>query len=125
MPGSSGTGSDGMPAEAAALENGITVVVTTHDSARTIDACLASVSGAPRVREILVVDSGSKDGAVIGLDARYPGLRAIELGKNLGPCATRNRGLSEARTTRVLFLDDDMILEHGVVERLIGMLDGD
>ncbi len=114
-----------MTTESQTLEPGITVVVTTHDSAKTIDACLASIIGAPHVREVLVVDSGSRDGTPASLPSRHPGVRVIELGANLGPCATRNRGLAEARTTRVLFVDDDMVLEQGVVERLLGMLDGD
>jgi len=101
----------------------VTAVVTTHNAAATLDRCLASLRDAGEIAEVLVVDSGSTDGCVDGLERRFPGTRVIRLGSNRGPCATRNLGAAAARTPRVLFLDDDMVLEPHLVESLSRALD--
>lgn len=101
----------------------VTAVVTTHDAADTLERCLASLKGAGTFAEILVVDSGSSDGGVDDVESRHPGVRLLRLGSNRGPCAARNLGLAAATTPRVLFLDDDMVLEPGVVAALGTALD--
>lgn len=101
----------------------VTAVVTTHDAASTLDRCLASLRVAGPLAEVLVVDSGSSDDGLAGLADRHPGVRVVRLGANRGPCAARNLGAALARTPRVLFLDDDMVLEPGVVFFLGAALD--
>lgn len=101
----------------------ITAVVTAHDPGPFLDEVLRGLVGDSRLDEILVVDSGSTDGSVDEVAARHPGVRLIRLGHNLGPCATRNRGLFEARTPLVLFLDDDMVLAPDALDHLIAALE--
>jgi GT2 family glycosyltransferase len=101
----------------------VTAVVTTHDAASTIDRCLASLYAAGEPAEVIVVDSGSVDGGTDGLAERYPRLTVVKLGSNRGPCAARNVGAALAKTPRVLFLDDDMVLEPEVLFFLGAALD--
>jgi N-acetylglucosaminyl-diphospho-decaprenol L-rhamnosyltransferase len=101
----------------------VTAVVTVHNAAATLDRCLDSLDSAGPFAEVLVVDSGSTDGALEGIEARRPGVRVLKLGGNRGPCATRNLGCAAATTPRVLFLDDDMVLEPGVAAALGTALD--
>lgn len=103
----------------------VTAVVTTHDARDTLTECLRSLHDELGIGDILVIDSGSADGCVDGLEAAWPRARVVRLGSNRGPCATRNLGLQLAATERVLFLDDDMVIEPGVVAALAAALDAD
>jgi glycosyltransferase involved in cell wall biosynthesis len=67
--------------------------------------------------EIIVVVDGSTDGtagALARLDCLFP-LRVIEQ-ENWGQAAARNRGAMEAGGDILLFLDDDMICEPGLLQ---------
>lgn len=101
----------------------VTAVVTTHNAASTIGACLRSLFAAGELAEVLVIDSGSVDGGVDGLEDAFERVRVVKLGSNRGPCAARNLGAALSRTPRVLFLDDDMVLEPDVLRFLGAALD--
>jgi hypothetical protein len=57
--------------------------------------------------ELLVVDSASTDGSVEATLADFPKARLLRLASNVGPGATRNLGLREAKTPFVLLVDHD------------------
>jgi GT2 family glycosyltransferase len=65
-----------------------------------------------------VVDSGSTDGSPDRVREAHPDVRVTRLDSNRGPCATRNRGISEAATPLVLCIDDDTRLDSGGLARL-------
>ena len=77
---------------------------------------------AERFEEILLVDNGSSDGSLDLVEREFPAVRAVRLGGNRGACGARNAGLREAKTDLVLFLDNDVILLEGCVERLVEAL---
>jgi GT2 family glycosyltransferase len=101
----------------------VTAVITSHNAKATLAQCVESLRAAGPIAEVLLFDSGSTDGCADDLKARYPEVVVEALRENVGPCVTRNLGLRKARSPRVLFLDDDMILEPGVVDRLARALD--
>ena len=90
----------------------VSVIVTTRNSAQTLDACLSSIRRQtyPSV-ELIVVDNASSD-ATPEIAARYADHVA-----NLGPerSAQRNHGASVARGNYLLFIDSDMVLGEEVV----------
>jgi N-acetylglucosaminyl-diphospho-decaprenol L-rhamnosyltransferase len=92
----------------------VTAVVVTHEARGRLEAVLAALRAQGEFAEILVVDSGSRDGTGEGQD----GVRLVAYPENVGPCVTRNRGLREALTPLVLLLDDDTVLEPGAVAAL-------
>jgi GT2 family glycosyltransferase len=101
----------------------VTAVVTTHNARATLLRCLDSLRTAGPIAEILLFDSGSTDGCIDDLNGCHEDIVIERIATNVGPCVTRNLGLKKARSPRVLFVDDDMILEAGVVERLSEALD--
>jgi GT2 family glycosyltransferase len=101
----------------------VTAVITTHNARATLLRCLESLRKAGTVAEILLFDSGSTDGCIDDLNGCHSDIVIERLGKNVGPCVTRNLGLKKAKTPLVLFVDDDMILEPGVVDRLTRALE--
>jgi Glycosyl transferase family 2 len=85
----------------------ISVLMPTHNAARTVGTALESVfrqTVAPH--EILVLDDGSTDDTVAALAAHEPRIRLITQ-ENRGVAYTRNRLCAEATGDLLAFLDHD------------------
>ena len=82
----------------------------------------AALRQAGLFEEILLVDNGSSDGSVELVEREFPAVRVVQLGENRGACGARNAGIREARTDLLLFLDNDVFLLDGCVERLVEAL---
>jgi len=103
---------------------GITIAVILFNGLDHLAHCLPAVGRlAGDIAEILVVDNGSTDGGVEWVRTHHPEVRVVELGRNLGPAAARNRALAESRTDRVLLLDCDVVVAPDCLERLTAALD--
>jgi len=96
-----------------------TIVVATHDRReslrRMLDSLLGELGQVGQV-EIVVVADGCSDGTadlVREMAARLP-LRLVEQPRS-GPAAARNRGVREAAGDVVLFLDDDVLAQPGLL----------
>ena len=77
----------------------LSVVVSIHDSGRTLREVLAAVRASELSRdsyEIIVVDDASTDGSV-AIAARYADTVVRLNGRRSGPAYARNRGVELAR----------------------------
>jgi len=84
------------------------VVMAAHNSARTIDAAIASVRMQTRKDwELVVVDDGSTDGTVDVVRRVDDERVRLVVQPNGGPSSARNAGFREARATIVCTLDSD------------------
>ena len=97
----------------------ISVVVPTYNRREIVTRSLETLFSQdfPSSRfEIIVVVDGSSDGTATALRAMTPActLRVIEQ-QNRGPGGARNTGLHEAKSGLVLFLDDDMQCDPGLL----------
>ncbi len=72
-----------------------------------------------------MVDNASTDGSRDLLRREFPGVRVVEMPRNDGPCAARNRGLAEARHDLVLALDCDLVLAPDCLERCLAAFAAD
>jgi GT2 family glycosyltransferase len=103
---------------------GTTVAIVLFNGRDHLAHCLPAAGRlAGDVAEVLVVDNGSTDGGGEWVRANHPEVRLVELGRNLGPAAARNRALAESRTDRVLLLDCDVVVAPDCLERLTAALD--
>jgi glycosyltransferase involved in cell wall biosynthesis len=97
----------------------ISVVVPTFNRrkivTRTVEALFAQ-NPVAAAYEIIVVVDGSADGTAAALRLLRPTcpFRVIEQ-ENRGPSAARNAGYRAATANLVLFLDDDMLADPGLV----------
>ena len=110
------------PDRAPALDDPVTVVIVGRNRAARLALTLAAVLDAtgPDVR-VIVVDATPADDTVEELVrglAASEGRVAYVREALPGLARARNRGLDEARTPLVVFLDDDVLPRPGHVERL-------
>jgi glycosyltransferase involved in cell wall biosynthesis len=97
----------------------VSVIVTTRNNHKTLDACLASImSQSYEPIELIVVDRNSSDGTKH--IARY----YTNLVYNCGPerSAQRNFGVSKASGEYVAIIDSDMVLTRDVIRDCVDTL---
>lgn len=86
----------------------VSIVIVHYNGEALLDACLASVEAQPyRPLEVILVDNGSSDGSVAMAGRKYPDVRVIAAGKNLGFAEGNNRGVAAATGEYVVLLNND------------------
>lgn len=95
----------------------VTVVVATRNRRQSLEQTLPRHEG-----QVILVDNGSTDGTPDFVRARFPDVRVVELGRNMGAPA-RNVGVRLAPTPYVAFADDDSWWAPGSLERAAAVFD--
>ena len=105
----------------------LSIVIVSYNSRDDLEDCLRSLTGAPpRIdHEIVVVDNASTDGTPHYLRDRWPGIRLIEAGANLGFAAANNVGIRQTFGEFVLLLNPDTTVPAGALDRLVSALEAD
>jgi GT2 family glycosyltransferase len=86
----------------------ISFVIITHNSERTITACIehiSSIKGIPY--EIIVVDNNSRDMTKQVIRSKFDNVRLIELHRNMGYGRGANLGIKHARKDIIFLLNPD------------------
>ena len=102
----------------------LTVIICTYNRAHIIDESLEALraqTASTGEFTILVVDNNSTDNTrdvVIGFAGKLPNLTLVSESRQ-GLSHARNRGLDEARTEWVAFLDDDAKAHAGWVDAIL------
>jgi GT2 family glycosyltransferase len=109
---------DAAPAGARARA-GVLAVVVNYEGELCLEPTLAALlRQEPPPAEVLLVDNASTDGSLSLVRARFPGVGILSLGANRGPAAARNAGYEASRLDRILFIDNDVVLEPGCLAAL-------
>ena len=101
----------------------VEVVIVTHNSAEYIKACIDSIT-ALGVRSV-VVDNGSTDDTVNIIRSRYPEVRIIETGENLGYGKALNLGFKATKSEFVILSNADVVYLTGSIGQLVAYLKTD
>jgi N-acetylglucosaminyl-diphospho-decaprenol L-rhamnosyltransferase len=103
----------------------LSIVIVTYNSRGELDGCLESlIRNRPAVdHEIVVVDNASPDRTASEARARWPAVRVLDAGGNLGFAAANNIGIRQTFGELVLLLNPDTIVPHGALDTLVGVLD--
>jgi GT2 family glycosyltransferase len=102
----------------------LSIIIVSYNARTELERCLESLHASPgRVaREIVVIDNASTDGSAAAT-RRWPAVRLVEAGANLGFARAANIGIRASSGTNLLLLNSDVIVPAGAIERLIGELD--
>lgn len=103
------------------------VVIVTHQSRDVIGDCLTALRrtgvlpayGARRAwAEVIVVDSGSRDGTPDLVERAFPTVKSIRVDENVGFGAGCNLGREHATGEVVVFLNPDAVVRPGAIAQL-------
>lgn len=104
----------------------LSIIIVSFNAKADLERCLASLHAAPpaAAHEIVVVENGSNDGSAEAV-RRWPDVKLLDAGANLGFARANNIGIGESTGTNILLLNSDTIVPAGAIDRLLGELDRD
>ena len=98
------------------------VVAVTYSPGDTLDGFLESLAAATsRPVEVVLADNGSTDGSPERVAARYPTVRLLRTGGNVGYGAAANAGLAGLTEGYALVANPDVRFEPGSVDELLAV----
>jgi N-acetylglucosaminyl-diphospho-decaprenol L-rhamnosyltransferase len=103
----------------------LAIVVVSYNARDDLARTLQSLTAAPpsATHEIVAVDNKSTDGAPEMVRSRFPTVRVIPAGGNLGFAKANNLGIRATASELILLLNPDTIVAPGAIDRLISRLD--
>lgn len=118
--------SDTVPAEEAPASGmpATDVVVVSYNSGAHLADCLGSIVGDRSVASVVVVDNGSSDDSS-SVVARFPSVRWLPTGVNLGFGRAANRGIAATAAPVVVVLNPDTVVHAGAIGALTAALAAD
>ena len=99
----------------------VAIVILNLNGRRWLDDCLASLSKLTIPAEVVIADNGSTDGSVDYVRERFPAVRLLDLGTNLGFAAGYNRALAGVDHPWCVLLNNDATLEPTWLENLLAV----
>ena len=104
----------------------VTATIVNWNDKDVIVECIQSILDQNRNKiDIIISDNGSEDDSVEFIRKRFPSIKIIENGKNLGFGSAINRGLGLAKGDYLLFLNSDLKLHSKCVGELAKVLEND
>src|SRR5262245_18173392 len=113
-----------MLASPGGVRPGLSIVIVTWNARDAAARCLDAPTATPpkEPHDATIVDNASTDGVPALVRARFPAVRLIETGANLGFAAAANRGMRSAERDLVLLLNPDTIAPAGAIDALVARL---
>jgi GT2 family glycosyltransferase len=100
----------------------VSAIVVTRNTGQTLELCLRSALAEPSVDELVIVDNGnppSVSSALRGLQADRRDVALLQPRTELGLAEAMNLGATHARGRWLLFVDPQVVLQRGAVERMV------
>ena len=95
----------------------LSIIIVNYNSGESLKRCLASLkeSRIESPYEIIVVDNGSQEGDLKGLEEDLFNLQLIRNPKNIGFARANNQGISNSKGDHLLLLNPDtLVLKEGL-----------
>jgi hypothetical protein len=97
------------------------VVILNYNGRHLLDDCLTSLEKLTLPADVVLADNGSTDGSLAYVRERYPAVRLLDLGTNLGFAAGYNRALAEVEHPWVALLNNDASVSPTWLEHLLAV----
>ncbi len=99
----------------------LSIIIVTHNARADVVRCIESVHAAQTTtrHEVVVVDNASTDDTVDAIRTRWPAVRIVEIGDNIGFGAANNVGIRSTRSELILILNGDTVVPPGAIDRLV------
>ena len=108
------------------MDRKASIIVVNWNGKRYLEECLAALLAQTYSPcEIILVDNGSSDGSVEFVAERFPQVRIIENGENLGFAAGNNVAIRAARGDYIVTLNNDTRAEPDWLEELVKVVETD
>jgi N-acetylglucosaminyl-diphospho-decaprenol L-rhamnosyltransferase len=103
----------------------LTIVIVSYNSREDLDRCLASLAThrAAAAHEVVVVDNASTDGSPDLVRMKWPDIRLINAGANIGFARANNLAIRQTTSELILMLNGDTLMTAGAVDTLVHTLD--
>jgi GT2 family glycosyltransferase len=102
----------------------VSIIILIYNNEKDLAECIPSILNQTYKNfELLIVDNGSTDGSVELVKTRYPGIRLIETGANLGYAGGNNIGFKEAKGDYIVVINPDTFVDPDWLYYLIRPLD--
>lgn len=104
----------------------MSIVLVCWNNLSYLDPCLQSLYDA-RLRctfDVVVVDNGSTDGSQQMLREKYPAVKIVENGHNVGLSKASNQGIQATSGKYVLLLNNDTLVNEAALDGMADYLDG-
>jgi len=119
-------GPEGTRCLSAPSGDGITFIIVTWNSRRTIGRCLHTLrgEGGQFVGPVKVIDNASSDDTAELIAADYPEVELMRNHYNRGFAAAANRGIAGVRTPFAIILNPDTFISPQIAVELVARLAG-
>lgn len=103
----------------------LSIVIVTHNSRSPVEKCLASLEAHSPASpfEVLVVDNASTDGTPDMIAERFPSVKLIRNGDNVGYSRGVNQGIQSSQGRHLLILNPDIVVGERSIDRLVDFLE--
>jgi N-acetylglucosaminyl-diphospho-decaprenol L-rhamnosyltransferase len=107
----------------------LSIVIICWNDWKVLRDCLRSIfqsTGSPNSAldfEVIVSDNGSEDGSVELIHEKFPLVKVIENGANLGFAKGNNAGIRVSRGDLVLILNPDTVVHEGTLQKWVAFAD--
>lgn len=103
----------------------VAIVILNHNGRELLQTFLPSVVQHSLGYEVIVADNGSTDDSLVLLSSRFPQVRVIPFGQNLGFCRGYNEALRQVQADYYVLLNSDVEVTPGWLPPMVRLLEQD
>lgn len=102
----------------------LSIIIVSYNAVADLERCLESLHAAPPAvpHDVVVVDNRSTDGSAAAV-RRWPSVRLLDAGSNVGFSRANNIGIRATTGAFVLLLNSDTLVPPGAIDRLMAALE--
>ena len=109
------------------MDKKVTIIVPVYNAGENIEHCVQSIlKQTCKDFEVLLINDGSSDDSLQRIqdyEKQYPDIFKVLSHENRGVVETRHRGIQEAKTEYIMFMDNDDFIDEDYVEVLLNEIE--